>query len=281
MVEQSARALTTLSLTVAALAALASAWALLRPELYANDPALIAPQLLGQDLITLALAAPLLAASAWLARRGSPRSTILQGGLLLYMAYTYATYAFGARFNVLFLAYCAILGASTYALFLIVPRVLETGQAITTSRLPRRTLIGLLYGIAAVFTLLWGADILPAMMAGEAPRAALEAGTPTSIVHVLDLTFVLPLGAIAATLLLRGNIAGAPLAGLFLVKAMTIALAVLSMALFASLAGQPVNVPVAGAMIAVVVLVGIVGWRYTRAFTTPPARRGRARKVIA
>lgn len=281
MNERSSRVLTVLSLTTAAMAALASAWALLRPELYANDPALIAPQLLGQDLITLVLAAPALAVSAWLARRGSPRGTILQGGFLIYMAYTYATYAFGARFNALFLVYCAILGVSTYGLFLIVPRVLETGRAIAPSRLPRRTLIGLLYGIAAVFTLLWGADILPAMLAGEAPRAAVEAETPTSIVHVLDLTFVLPLGAIAATLLLRKSPAGAPLAGLFLVKAMTIALAVLSMGLFAFLAGQPVNVPVAGAMLGVVILVGIVGWRYARAFTHVGPSREHLRRAAA
>lgn len=274
MAAHASRALTTLSLAAAALAAFASAWALLGPGLYADDPDVIAPQLLGQDLVTLALASPALAASAWIARRGSPRGVILQAGLLLYMAYTYATYAFGARFNVLFLVYCAVLGMSTYALFLAVPPLLGTAHAIAPSRLPRRTLVALLYGIAAVFALLWGAEIVGAMVAGEAPRSAAEAQTPTSFVHVLDLAFVLPLGALSATLLLRGHGAGAPLAGLFLVKAMTIALAVLSMALFASRADQPVNLPVAGAMAGVVLLVGLVGWRYARAFApSRPAAR--------
>lgn len=263
------RAITALSLVAAALAAFASAWALAFPALYANDPDVIAPQLLGQDLVTLALAAPALAASAWLARGGRPRALVLQAGLLLYLAYTYATYAFGARFNVLFLAYCAILGVSTYALFLAVPPLLDVGRSIDPARLPRRTLIGVLYGIAAVFTLLWGVEIAVALIAGQPPRSAVDAQAPTSIVHVLDLAFVLPLGAVAATLLLRRSPAGSALAGLFLVKAMTIALAVLSMGLFSFWAEQPVNIPVAVAMLGVVLLVGLVGWRYARALGQP------------
>jgi hypothetical protein len=272
-----------LSLVAATVAAATSLWGLLDPDLYARDPAIIAPQLVGQDLVTLLLALPVLSVSAWLAHRGSPRAVIAQYGLLVYLAYTYATYAFGARFNVLFLAYCAILGVSTYALFLATPPLLATSRAIDFDKLPRRMLIGILYGIAAIFTLLWGLDIVTAMLTGEPPRGAIEAETPTSFVHVLDLSFVLPLGAIAATLLLLRREAGGPLAGVFLVKAMSIALAVLSMAAFTALAGQAVNVPVAAAMGIVVLSVGLVGWCYSRAFAprAAPAVRGAPRRPTA
>lgn len=185
------------------------------------------------------------------------------------MAYTYATYALGARFNVLFVVYCAVLGMSTYGLFLAVPRLLRATPR-PSRPLPRRTLIGVLFAIATVFVLLWGTEIVIATLSGDPPPAALEAETPTSLIHVLDLSFVLPLGFVAGTLLLLRRDAGIPLAGVFLVKALTIALAVLSMGLFAWRADDPVNVPVAGSMLGVVVLVLLVGWRYARALA--PAR---------
>lgn len=268
--ERAIRTAAVLGWIAAGLAALSSAIALLVPGVYHRDPAVLVPQLLGQDAVTLALAAPALAASAWLARRGSRRATILTAGLLLYMAYTYATYALGARFNPLFLAYCAILGTSTYALFVLVPRLgdVEPGPS-EWARLPRRSLVVLLYSIVLVFTWLWGSDILPALLQGGTPAAALEAQTPTSMIHVLDLAFLLPLGAVAATLLARRRPWGVHLAGVFLVKGVTIALAVLSMAGFAYAGGQPVNVPVGVAMLATLVLLALAGWRYARALAPP------------
>ena len=260
------RAPLVLGLVSAGLAALASAVGLLVPGFYHREPDLLAPQLLGQDLVTLALAAPALVVSAWVAFRGSRRAAIATGGLLLYMAYTYATYAFGARFNALFPVYCAILGASAYGLFLLVPRLGERPpSAGEWARMPRRSLAVLLYGVALVFALLWGSDLVPALLRGDAPAAALETQTPTSVVHVLDLAFLLPLGVLAATLLVRRRPWGVPLAGLFLVKALAISVAVLSMAAFVRLAGQPVNAPVAASMALMVALVGLVGWRYARA----------------
>jgi hypothetical protein len=140
------------------------------------------------------------------------------------------------------------------------------------SRFPRRSLVALLYSVVALFSLLWGLDIVPALLAGGTPDAALEGETPTGIIHVLDLAYLLPLGAIAGTLLLRKRAWGIPLAGLFLVKGLAISVAVLSMALFVYLAELPVNVPVAAAMAVMVVLFGLVGWRYARSIR-PSNRR--------
>jgi hypothetical protein len=262
-VDRIGRTTLVLSLLAAALGILASGAALLIPNFYHRDPAIISPQLLGQDLVTIPLAI-ILIASAWLARKGSMRATIATAGLLFYFAYTYATYSFGARFNALFLVYVAILGISTYALFLIVPRLAPSSEP-DWSRIPRRSLISLLYGIVVLFSLLWGSDIVPALLAGTTPNAAREADTPTSFIHILDLAYLLPLGAIAGTLLLRKRAWGVPLAGLFLVKGIAISVAVLSMALFVHLAGLPVNVPVTSAMAVTVVLFAVVGARYARA----------------
>lgn len=197
------------------------------------------------------------------------------------MAYTYATYSFGARFNPLFLVYVALLGMSTYAMFLLVPRL---GSLRVTeddwARLPRRRLVALFYGIVAVFALLWGSDIAAALVSGEPPRAALEAETPTSIIHVLDLAFLLPLGAVAATLLLKRRPRGVPLAGIFLVKGLTIAVAVLSMAAFVHLEGQPLNLPVAEAMLVTVILLAFVGARFAQALAPAHSMASRGLGIL-
>ena len=245
-----------LGLFAAALAGLASLVGLLVPDFYHRDPALVAPQLLGQDLVTLVLAVPLLAWSARLAWRGSPRAQVALAGLLLYLAYTYATYAMGVRFNALFLVYVAVLGASTAALFLALARLpLDAATPRAWARLPRRALATLFFAIALVFVGLWMADVVPAMLSGRPPAAALETDTPTGLIHVMDLAFVLPLCVAAGVLLLRREASGMMLAGVVLVKTATLALAVLAMAAFVLLDGQAVNVPVAAAMLVTLALV--------------------------
>lgn len=65
----------------------------------AND---VAAQGRGQDLLTL-LVVPVLIWAAAVARRGSFRAHLLWLGLLAYVAYAYASYAFGVPFNDAFL----------------------------------------------------------------------------------------------------------------------------------------------------------------------------------
>ena len=44
------------------------------------------------------------------------RAQLIWLGVLVYLIYTYVTYAFVVRFNPLFLVYVALLGCSLYAL---------------------------------------------------------------------------------------------------------------------------------------------------------------------
>ncbi|HWH08188.1 MAG TPA: hypothetical protein VNX21_03245, partial [Candidatus Thermoplasmatota archaeon] len=146
------------------------------------------------------------------------------------------------------------------------------------ARLPRRALAAAFLVIALVFALLWLADVVPALLSGGVPQAALETQTPTSLIHVLDLAFVLPLCVATAVLLLRRRAAGAMLAGVVLVKAATVSMAVLSMAAFVVLEGRPVNGPVAAAMgltLAVVLALG-ARWLAALAPERPPRRAERA-----
>lgn len=113
-----------LTFPIAVLLALAAGVGLFTAGLYRDTPGLVA-QAIGQDIVTLIVALPALVISALLASRGSQRARLVWLGVLVYVVYTYASYAFGIRFNPLFLAYVALLGCSTYALI---------GGLLTTDR---------------------------------------------------------------------------------------------------------------------------------------------------
>lgn len=184
------------------------------------------PEILrGQDLLTL-LTVPVLVTAAVRARRGSFGAHVLWLGLLLYYAYTYLTYAF-APFTPAFLGYVAIIGAASYGLLDGLLRVDVGLVAPAFEDAPRRAVGWFVIVVAALFTVLWLAMIVPAIPGG------LPEGRMTydiaSAVHVLDLAWVLPLLAATGAMLLRGHPAGPLLAGVVLCMKVVLALAMLSM----------------------------------------------------
>lgn len=104
-----------LSAPIALLVAIAAGVGFLIEDLYRDTP-INAAQAVGQDLITLVVALPVLVISAILAVRGSRRAHLLWLGVLVYLVYTYLMYALAIKFNPLFLLYVALLGCSLYAL---------------------------------------------------------------------------------------------------------------------------------------------------------------------
>lgn len=254
-----------LFLTLASLATLlagvsaTAAWVL--PDLYANDPAAVRPQLYGQDVVTL-LAVVVTAASIWLTARGSVRARVVVLGGMLYFAYGYMMYAFGVRFNALFLPYVATLATATFALALGMARF-PLGSL--DGALPaRRSLAVFLAIVPLLFGTLWLVDIGGAYLSGGIPNGAAEVQMPTSPVHVEDLAFVLPLSAASAVLLWRRSAWAPVFAGVVLVKAITISLAMLAMGLFSWRAGEPVNLPVAGAALVTLAVAAGLAWAYFR-----------------
>src|SRR5687767_5503167 len=83
--------------------------------LYRYDTISMAAQEQAADLITLVLALPLLLVSTSLAFRGSLRGRLLLAGTLGYFLYTYASMAFLASYNELFLVYVALFALSLLA----------------------------------------------------------------------------------------------------------------------------------------------------------------------
>jgi hypothetical protein len=182
----------------------------------------------GQDLVTL-LTIPVLVGMAVLARAGSLKAHLVWLGLLLYYAYSYVAYAL-SPFNDAFLLYVATLGLAGYALLdgLIRLDLTRAGPAMADT--PRRPVGWFLVGVGVLFVGLWLAMILPAIPGG------LPDGRVTydiaSVIHVLDLAFVLPLLLATGRMLLRGHPAGPVLGAVLLTKMVTLGLALLAMNLF-------------------------------------------------
>ncbi len=242
------------SIVILLLAAGASLAGLLVPGLY-GDPAVLLPQVRGQDLVTLVVGVPLLVlgtAGVW---RRSLRGRLLWLGALGYLFYTYATYAFGAVWNPLFLAYVALLGLSTYTfvLGLLATSPGDAARALAP-RTPRRTAGWFLMATAVVFALLWLSDEVGALVRGDVPRSVVQMQVPTNFVHAIDLSIVLPALAITGWLLLARRPWGYLLAPVLLTKAATLGAAVLAMAWLSSRAGFGADPVLVAAFVVVTLL---------------------------
>ncbi len=242
-----------LTYPIAILMALAAGAGLFSGNLYRDNPSLLA-QAIGQDLVSLCVALPALVISAHFAGRGSLRARLVWFGLLVYVAYTYASYAFGIHWNPLFLVYIALLGSSTYALIAgLVTVDTAAVKAAFTVRTPTKAVSIFLLVIAGVFYLMWLSEAVPASLTGAVPQSVKEDGTPTNVIHVLDMGLLLPALVIGAVSLLRRQPLGYTLGAAFLVNLAFLASAVLSMAVFQARAGEPAPVPM------LAVFIGLFG----------------------
>ncbi len=232
-----------LSIPIAILLVIAAGVGLFAAGLYRDTPGLVA-QALGQDLITLVVALPALLISAALAARGSQRAWLVWLGVMVYVAYTYASYAFGIRFNPLFLVYVALLGCSIYALIGgLITMDWSAMKAGFTDRTPVKPVSIFLLVIAGLFYLIWLSEALPASLAGTAPESVQDDGTPTNVVHVLDMGLLLPALVLTGISLWRRKPMGYVVAPALLANLVFLVLAILSMAIFQARAGQPTPIP--------------------------------------
>ncbi|WP_158056603.1 hypothetical protein [Halorussus halophilus] len=230
------------SLAILALAALATGVGLFVPEFYRDAPALL-PQVYGQDLLTLLVALPMLAASLYFATRGSLRGYVVWLGVLGYLLYTYASYSFMTAFNELYLVYTTLLWLTLVTFVGGLVRLDAVALKRSLGDLPVRSYVLFQGLLVALIALLWLAEILPAIFDGTTPPSVAEAGLPTSVIYALDLGVVLPAFALSAYWLWRRRAWGYVFTAVLLVKATTLGLAVLAMAYFMIRAGSAVPLP--------------------------------------
>ncbi|HXF60115.1 MAG TPA: hypothetical protein VNK95_00780 [Caldilineaceae bacterium] len=229
--------MTVLSAIIAILATVASAGGLFLDNLYL-DNTLVAAAYRGNDLITLVIAVPLLAAAMLLAQRGSPRAQLVWMGGLGYMLYNYIFYLYGAAMNRFFLLYVALFTLSIYALILGLAQLDANGIARRfRARTPTKWIAGWMLFFALLLGGLWVARSVSFVVTGETPQDVLQTGHPTAVVYATDLSLLVSSLVVAAVWLWQRRPWGYGLATILMVKCVTYPLALLAMSVFSFLAG--------------------------------------------
>lgn len=202
--------------------------------LYQSD-ALRLPQVYGQDLVALVIALPLMMLAVWRTGRGSPRGLLVWAGTLVYIVYWYHFYLANIAFGPMFLMHLALVGSSLLALGVILVR-LDVGRLAHhfRSRLPARSLGGMMVILAALFATAWVVDIVQRVGRGE----LLDQGARS--IYSIDLTVMLPLTIAAGILLWRHHVWGYALSGPLLVNAFLSMLTLWATALLVGAAGMQV-----------------------------------------
>ena len=210
--------------------------------LYFYDTVSSAAQMQGNDLITLIVGLPLLVISSWLAgvystqQDGSLRGRLLLTGTIGFILYTYMSMSMLTAYNMLFLVYVALFGMSLYAFILCMLSFdLEDLPRHFSEKLPRGWIAGVLFAVGGFLSLAWIGRVIPELLHPEMP-AALE-NTTTRVIQAMDLTLIAPLAILSGLLLLRRNAWGYLLASVAVLKGLTMALAVSTMAITMALRG--------------------------------------------
>jgi hypothetical protein len=196
-------------------AAAAAALTLFVPDILAG-PAVTNGNARGTALVMLVIGVPLLVASIWLERRGSPWAVIVRLGALAYLAYNAFMLLFATPFNRLFLVYVVAMSSVAFAFGVSLLRADASAIGERLPRVPARIVGGYIGLIVVLNTLVWLRTILPAVVADD-PTSFLDGtGIATNPVFVQDLVFWLPSAALIAWFVWTRRPWGALLAGAYL-----------------------------------------------------------------
>ena len=242
--------------------------------LYYYDTVSTTAQMQGNDLITLVVGLPLLAVAAWLAFRGALRGQLLLTGTLGFFLYTYMSMSMLTAYNAFFLVYVALFSLSLAAFILSL-------TAIDVAALPKHIAPGLPHGwiaallfvIGGFLSLAWLGKIVPPLLQGGTPP--LE-NTTTLVIQTMDLGLLVPLAVLSGLLLLRRQPWGYLLAAVFVLKAITMGLAVSTMALNMARVGVPDSAAIMVPFLVITALNLLAAVALLRSITDQPAPRARA-----
>jgi hypothetical protein len=252
---------------LATLVAFVSLLGIALPNIYQQETPNWAAQGVGQDCVDLLLAVPWLLFTGWLAARGSRRGLLLLAAAELYCVYEFAIYAFALHFNALFLAYCAALGLSFFALAATAMLLSKVDVRRWYSEGPvLRVAGGFLIAVGLLFAALWLSEVMPALLQGGTPRSIREAGLPTNPVYVLDLSIILPVHGVAGWALLKRRALGYALGPVLLGFDTLMALSIAGMLLVMRLRRLDASLGVAGFMFGLALASAGVLWLLLRRF---------------
>jgi hypothetical protein len=252
------KAIVILSIVTAIALAVVSIFGAFDAATYERDAASMAAQGAGQDLVDLVLVVPLLVFSLIFMLRNSRIASLIFGGTVFYILYSFCIYAFGVYFNKFFLLYCLILGSSLYLFILVILELTRMDvQSWFSEKAPTRLAGVYLLLIAALFNVLWLNDVIPAILKNTTPRTVSDYNLLVNPVHVLDLSIALPGLVLTAVLLMKKRKLGyilAPILLVFLII-LTIALAGMVMMIKARGITEDMSIAIIFLVLAVISIV--------------------------
>lgn len=214
---------------------------LFQKGIYARDSVSMASQAIAQDMVTLLVAIPFLFISLWLLKKQNEKGLFLLSGTIGYFLYTYASYSFLIVFNSLYLIYVILMGLSFYAFILSLMELNRLDiKKMITDRYPQKSL-SVFFLISGIMIMgMWLGNIIPALAEGSAPTKLEHYATLG--IQTLDLGFVVPACMVTAYLLGKGKKWGYLLATVFVVKMVTMTIAVSAMTILMQKNGAYVGI---------------------------------------
>lgn len=206
-----------LSFPLAVLIIIVSCVGLFTPGFYSAETLNWQAQAIGQDIVDLFLITPCLLIASILTYRKNKAATIIWGGVMLYIIYTFVLYCFDLHFNKLFVLYCFCLGLAFYSFvyFLFMQYKGTMGVCFEKKSVTRFVSVYFII-IAVLFYFLWLSEIVPSIIQNTMPKSVVDAGLFTNGVQVIDLAIILPAIFITGIFLLKGISFGFVLAPMLL-----------------------------------------------------------------
>jgi hypothetical protein len=216
-------------ISIASLTAVSGIFSIFNNDIYLDGEWANA-QWLGQDIVTVFVALPLLIIS-W--RKGSRTNNdkwvILNAGVLLYFAYTYSFYVFVAQLTNLYFSQVPIFGLSVVGFVLCCVRLFGREYSIELpGKVLRAVIIVYLVVIALMLAFIWLSDIF-AHLSDPYHRSETPNGEPPLVIYSLDLGIIIPLMIASGTLLYQRTNWGYILGGIILTKTSLLGFALMAM----------------------------------------------------
>lgn len=207
-----------LTILIVILIATCSSIGIWHEQIYSKETVGWLSQCIGQDISNLFIVSPILLVSVFYASKGNKIAKIIWIGTIMTNGYSYVIYCFAVHFNFLFHVYCSILGLSIFsALIFFIKYINEDFKNWFTQKVPTKTIGIFLFVVASLFTVLWLADSLPAVLTNTVTEGIIKDNLFTNPVQVLDFSFYLPLMFISSAMVIKKKTLGYILAPMMLV----------------------------------------------------------------
>ena len=172
----------------------------------------------GTALVMLVGGLPLLGISMYLSSRGSIRARVAWLGAVAYFLYNSVMFILGTPFNELYLVYEAMFCLSIWSTVLVIRTIdLDSFRRRFLSAFPARAIAVYMLVIVGLNSFVWLSGVIPGLFDASNPAFLKGTGLTSLPTYDQDLAFWLPLIAVAAIWMWRGQVWGHLIVGATLV----------------------------------------------------------------